>query len=144
MREFIKTEEFRGKLKLGDKFKFDNVRCVFEYDVYSNETMKGKFIIEDDQRFDFFHHFPTDDLLTYTDKDGREIHADYNGSSMEHKYNSHRIVIKFTVKEYGQLLKYSNKANKNLFISFDALLGKLSSSITISNSSVFFTSVSIL
>lgn len=119
MREYIITEEFKGKLQVGDSFEFDKVRCLFHYDVYSNKTIKGEFILEDIQAFDLHDSSKRIDKLIYKDDDGREIHADYSGSSIEHKYNSRRTVIKFDVKEYGQFLKCSDKVSKKLNVTFN-------------------------
>lgn len=112
MREFIKTTEFTGKLKVEDKFEFEQVRCIYEDDYYSNKLMKGDFEVGD-LSADFLNKFKPGLNFIFVDNSGREIKGTLNGFSLKTEFNEKKNILHFNADDYIQWLSMSeNKSNK--------------------------------
>ena len=45
MRKYILTQKIEGKLTIGNKYVFEDVRGEFNTDIYSNKYMNGSFYV---------------------------------------------------------------------------------------------------
>jgi len=116
MREFIKTYEYIGNLQIED-FKFDNIRCVYADDLYSNKLMKGEFIVEDISKevFDILGKRPK---FTFEDVSGRVLKGEITGFKTGSEYFQKINEIKFKVEIFSHVVVWDDRELKSLKIDF--------------------------
>jgi hypothetical protein len=98
MREFVKTYEFSGKLKIEDIFEQENVRCIYEDDYYSNKLMKGHFEVGN-LSADFLNKLDFSKFV-FKDGSGRTIEGRVTGYNLKTEYNDNINTLIFFAEEF--------------------------------------------
>jgi len=117
MREYIKNYEFSGTLKIHDLFGKENVKCIYEDDVFSNKLMRGNFEVEY-LSVNFINNFNIR-KFSFSDKSGRTIDGIINGLQLLNEYKDTKHLLNFHADEYSQCVKYKDILPEVMVINFN-------------------------
>jgi hypothetical protein len=117
LREYIKTYEFTGTLKIEDYFEKENVRCIYKDDYYSNNLMEGHFEVSN-LSADLINKLGYFEDFRFEDKSGRIICGKINGVTLNTGNNERKDILIFFVNDFTQWIKYSENKTVKVKISY--------------------------
>ncbi|MFA7360470.1 MAG: hypothetical protein WC139_05475 [Candidatus Kapaibacterium sp.] len=112
MREFIKTQKLNGKLNVEDRYSFENVRGEYQYDVFSNKNMTGKFEVQNIP-VEFLNEFDKNENFTFAG-DGFFVKGKITGSSIFGKPDT----LSFSVEETTSQIVWEGDEQRKLEMSY--------------------------